>query len=100
MANGKTTKELRELYTEKKTIYQESVTRANVAQESISKKLAEIDMDFIEKLATEHKIDLRVLQTMDLEKIKVDPEYLGQVQNQLAAGINQLHSYIERCLDV
>lgn len=97
---GTTTKELRDLYTEKKTIYNESVTRANVAQESISKKLEDIDMDFVEKLATEHNIDLRVLKTMDLERIKTDPEYLGQVQNHLASGINQLHAYIERCLDV
>ena len=71
-----TVQELHDLYTKKTTLYNESLTRATVAQENIEKKLQEVDADFINKLVTENKIDLTFINTLDLERLKTDTEYL------------------------
>ena len=67
-----TVQELHDLYTKKTTLYNESLTRATVAQENIEKKLQEVDSDFINKLVTENKIDLTFINTLDLERLKTD----------------------------
>ena len=89
-----TVQELHDLYTKKTTLYNESLTRATVAQENIEKKLQEVDSDFINKLVTENKIDLTFINTLDLERLKTDTEYL------LETGINQLKRFIEESLNV
>ena len=75
-----TVQELHDLYTKKTTLYNESLTRATVAQENIEKKLQEVDSDFINKLVTENKIDLTFINTLDLERLKTDTEYLHAMQ--------------------
>ena len=62
-----TVQELHDLYTKKTTLYNESLTRATVAQENIEKKLQEVDSDFINKLVTENKIDLTFINTLDIK---------------------------------
>lgn len=96
----KTTKELRDTLTEKRTLYRESLARAEFAAEHVQEVLAGIDMDYVDKLAQTRGIDLQVIKTIDTEKLKTDPEYLNSVQTKLNAGILQLHSFIEESLDV
>ena len=62
-----TVQELHDLYTKKTTLYNESLTRATVAQENIEKKLQEVDSDFINKLVTENKIDLTFINTLEIK---------------------------------
>lgn len=95
-----TVQELHDLYTKKTTLYNESLTRATVAQENIEKKLQEVDSDFINKLVTENKIDLTFINTLDLERLKTDTEYLHTMQAKLETGINQLKRFIEESLNV
>lgn len=95
-----TVQELHDLYTKKTTLYNESLTRATVAQENIEKKLQEVDSDFINKLVTENKIDLTFINTLDLERLKTDTEYLHAMQVKLKTGINQLKRFIEESLNV
>lgn len=93
-------RELRMRLTEKQTLYRQSLERAKEAQERISSRLSEIDMNCIDTLRNERGIDLMFLNTLDLERLKTDREYLATVENQLAHGINQLQSYLESELDV
>lgn len=95
-----TTKELRDLYTEKKTLHRSAIVRANEAKESILNTLKQIDMDFVSKLPESHGIDLSVLQTMDLERLQTDQEYLNEVQAALTEGAAKLKAYVERNLNV
>lgn len=95
-----TVQELHDLYTKKTTLYNESLTRATVAQENIEKKLQEVDSYFINKLVTENKIDLTFINTLDLERLKTDTEYLHTMQVKLETGINQLKRFIEESLNV
>lgn len=95
-----TTKDLRDTLTEKRALYRESLARADVAKAHIEEVLADIDMKLIDKLKDSCNIDLSVLKTIDLEKAKVDQDYLTSIQLQLSTGVNQLREFIERSLNV
>lgn len=95
-----TTKDLRDTLTEKRALYRESLARADVAKAHIEEVLADIDMELIDKLKDSCNIDLSVLKTIDLEKAKVNQDYLTSIQLQLSTGVNQLREFIERSLNV
>lgn len=97
---ARTTKELRELYTEKKTTYKNSLERSNLAKEHISEIFSGIDTKFIDDLNVNNGIDLSILKTLDLERLQTDADYMQIVQETLDSGINQLRTFIERSLDV
>lgn len=95
-----TTKDLRDRYTEQKTLFKSSVERANLAKEQIQSLLAQIDMDFVGELYETKSIDLTALKTLDLDKLQTDSDYFNSTKQQLGAGIVQLQRYIEDTLHV
>ena len=95
-----TTSELRETLTEQKALHKVSLARADAACTRITEILNGIDDAQLDKLQTSCNIDLSILRTMDLERMKSDKEYLNSVQIMLSTGIHQLQKYIEGCLNV
>ena len=98
--NNMTTKELRDILTEKRALYRESLARADVARDHIQEVLSGIDPEFLDKLQSVCGVNLEFLKNIDLEKVKADNAYLTGLQSQLTAGVAQLKTYIERSLNV
>lgn len=95
-----TVRELRTRLTEKQTLYKNSVERANEAQKRIEEKLQQIDQNYIDTLLLENNIDLTIIKTLDLERIKTDVEYRDMVTERIRTGIAKLHTYVEGELNV
>lgn len=95
-----TIQELRDKLAAQKALYQASLERAELAQDKIRKTLDTVDAEFVHKLKRSNGIDLEILTTMDLERMKHDQEYREDVSTKLDLGINQLREFVERSLNV
>lgn len=93
------TKKIRERLTEQRAIYKASLENSERAVKKIKSIIDSIDQDSIKQLELQG-LNVSVVQSFDLERMKTDKEYLQESQAKLTDVITALHQFLEDRLDV
>lgn len=94
------TSEIRDKLLEKKTLYNQAVLRSEKACEDIQNVFKGISEEDMNEIQNSLGINIRQLQSINLEKMKTDSSYLANYRSELDSVITQLHLYLESALDV
>lgn len=92
-----TTAEIRTKLIEERTRYQSDLAASETACKEIASILETLDEGTIEMMST-YGFDLTWLKTMDLERLKTDPDYCKEIQDKLEKFTADIHSFLEEQL--